>query len=64
MAKALIFSHYLQQTLDQGILTPEQAWRLEWDLERRPWESWVPGVQQIHQRVGLYYLPTEGCRVQ
>ena len=64
MGQALTFPHYLQQTLEQGILTPEQVWRLEYDLEQLTLEPWSPGVQEINRTVTLFHLPLDLMRAQ
>ena len=64
MASLLIFPPYLQQAVEQGVLTPAQAWNLEWDLEQRTFEPWAPGVQQISRTVELFHLPMEQMRAQ
>ena len=42
MARALTFQTEIQEAIDAGVLSPRQAWALEWDLKARPHEPWEP----------------------
>ena len=55
MGQALQYPPYLQQMLDEGLLTQHQAWRLMWDLEILPDQPWTPGVLEINLLVNLFY---------
>lgn len=61
-AQPLQFRPYLQNPLDEGVLTPHQAWLLMWDLEQFPTEPWSPGVQPISRLVQLFHLNVEQLR--
>lgn len=60
MAQALRFGSYLQQPLEAGILTPEQAWRLAWEMEVLTFEPWTPDGLAMQRRVALFHLSPNG----
>ncbi|MBC7618753.1 MAG: hypothetical protein H7293_07150 [Candidatus Saccharibacteria bacterium] len=59
-AQTLIFPLYLQLPLEQGHLSPESAWLLEWELEQLQGQPWTPGVFSINQRVILFHCHLNG----
>lgn len=62
-AQALKFPELLQQTLDEGVLSPHQCWQLEWELTvlgDRPWSS--PQVRSIGQLFDLFHLSPQESR--
>lgn len=60
MAQALMFGAYLQLPLEAGLLTPEQAWRLAWDMEILPDQPWPPELLALDRRVRLFHLRPDG----
>jgi len=60
-AHPLQFCQLIQEPLDQGQLTPHQAWILDWELTvLAHLPEWSPQALPIHQRVKLFHqqLPT------
>ena len=56
-ARALQFPPYLQAPLEQGLLTPRQAWLWERDQEQFL-EPWTPeGLQLQHLLVLFHWEP-------
>jgi hypothetical protein len=58
-AQMLQFPDWIQEPLEQGVLTPEQAWRLEWELTQLSTQPWSPGMFELNLKVRLYHLPKE-----
>ncbi len=59
-ASPAMFDPWIQEPLDLGHLSPESAWKLEWELMVLQDDPWTPGVFQINQTVALHHWPTEG----
>ena len=54
-ATPLQFPEHLQQAINAGVLCPETAWHLLWDVTTRPLDPWPPGLLPYHQRLMLYH---------
>lgn len=52
----LKFPQWLQEPIEEGCLTPHQAWQLEWEIEMLQGLPWTPGVFEIKQRVVLFHM--------
>jgi len=59
-ASPATFPPWIQEPLESGHLSPESAWRLEWELVVLSNEPWTPGVHQISRTVELHHWQTEG----
>ena len=59
-AQALQFTPRIQDALDQGCLSPESAWRLEWDLEpAQLFQPWHPIAMQAELTLLLFHWEPE-----
>lgn len=56
MARALTFQPEIQEAIDAGVLSPRQAWALEWDLKVRTHEPWEPMAEQANLLLLLHHL--------
>lgn len=63
-AQPAMFQDWIQEPLEQGLLSPHQAWRLEWELLVLTDQPWTPGVFEIRQTVGLYHWSPEPQQMQ
>lgn len=59
-AQALLFPDWLQEPLEAGCLSSQEAWILEWELLVLAEEPWSPGVFALKQRVALFHWEVEG----
>ena len=54
-AKALKFQLWLQWPMDEGVITPRQAWDLFWTVETSPSEPLPPPLTLLAERLNLFY---------
>ena len=59
-AQALRFPEWLSLPLEQGCLSPEQAWHLTWELEQLQDQPWRPAVWETNQLVALFHWQHQG----
>ena len=54
-AVPLQFPEWLHLPVDQGLLTPRQAWVLEWELLVLQDSPWTPEAWEVNQLAGLFH---------
>jgi hypothetical protein len=54
-ASPATFPPWIQEPLELGHLSPESAWKLEWELLVLQGQPWTPGVYEINQLVALHH---------
>lgn len=63
-AQAATFPPFLQQAMEAGVISPQQAWQVEWELIARSTLPWDPMVFALNQRAKLWMWPVEEARPQ
>jgi hypothetical protein len=53
-AEKMQFPSNLQASIEAGVLTPHQAWRLEWERVLFPTREWPKDLKPLVQRVNLF----------
>ena len=54
-AVPLQFPEWLHLPVEQGLLTPRQAWVLEWELLVLFDQPWTPEAWEVKQAVALFH---------
>lgn len=55
MGRKAMFPRLIQDTLEAGLLTPEQAWQLEWEMAG-PEPTWSTQAAPLARLVRLHSL--------
>lgn len=55
-AELLKFDPWLQEPVEAGVLTPQQAWSLEWERLAYPSRPYPDELHPLLQRIELYFL--------